>query len=70
MLVSCLAYYSALKMGAACSFETVDIQQTTWRYIPEDRILHSHPYENLKLYILHIVDSFCYLEGNVYYVGL
>lgn len=34
---------STLKMGAACPSETVDIQQTTWRYIPEDsepKILH------------------------------
>jgi hypothetical protein len=30
MLVSCLAYSSTLKMGAAYSSETVDIQQTTW----------------------------------------
>jgi hypothetical protein len=41
MLVSCLAYSSTLKNYLICSFETaVDIQRTTWRYIPEDRTLH------------------------------
>jgi hypothetical protein len=38
MLVSCVAYSSALKMEAKWSSETlVDFQQTTLRYIPEDR---------------------------------
>jgi hypothetical protein len=38
--VSCLAYYSTMKMRAICSSETsVDIQQTTLRYIPKDRTL-------------------------------
>jgi hypothetical protein len=37
MLVSCLTYFSALKMQATCSSETsVDFQQITRRYIPED----------------------------------
>jgi hypothetical protein len=49
MLISCLAYFSTLKMEAACSSETpVDFQRTTWRYIPEDRTLHNHRCENLK----------------------
>jgi hypothetical protein len=40
MLVSCLAY-STLKMNATCYSETsVDFQQTTWRYIPEEITLH------------------------------
>jgi hypothetical protein len=39
-LVSCLSYSSTLKMEATCySEKSVDIQQTTRRYIPEDRIL-------------------------------
>jgi hypothetical protein len=29
----------------------VDFQQTTWCYIPDDRILHRHRCENLKAYI-------------------
>jgi hypothetical protein len=38
--VSCLAYLSTLKMEAVYSSETFfDIQQTTRRYIPEDRTL-------------------------------
>jgi hypothetical protein len=41
ILVSCLAYSSALKMEAASSSETsVDFQRTTWRYILEDRTPH------------------------------
>jgi hypothetical protein len=36
--VFCLAYSSILKMEAICSSETsVDFQQTTRRYISEDR---------------------------------
>jgi hypothetical protein len=30
---------------------SVDFQQTTWCYIPEDRTLHNHCCENLKSYI-------------------
>jgi hypothetical protein len=29
---------------------SVDTQQTTWRYIPEDGTLHNHCCENLKSY--------------------
>jgi hypothetical protein len=40
---------STLKMEAICSSETsVDIQRTTWRYIPEDSTLHNHRCENLR----------------------
>jgi hypothetical protein len=40
MLVSCLAYFSNLKMEATCSSETsVDFQRTTRRYVPEDKAL-------------------------------
>jgi hypothetical protein len=36
---SSLAYSSTLKMKAACSSETsVDFQQTTRRYIPEEKL--------------------------------
>jgi hypothetical protein len=39
-LVSCLTYFSALKMQATCSSETsVNLQWTSLRYIPEDRNL-------------------------------
>jgi hypothetical protein len=49
MLVSCLAYYSTMKMYAICSSKkSVDFHQTIWHYVPEDRILHSHHCENLK----------------------
>jgi hypothetical protein len=40
MFVSCLAYYSTLKMEVTCSSKTlVDFQWTTQEYIPEDWIL-------------------------------
>jgi hypothetical protein len=39
-LISCSAYFPALKMEAICSAETsIDFQQTAWRYIPEDGTL-------------------------------
>jgi hypothetical protein len=38
MLVSCLDYYSALKMEATCSSKAlVNFQFTAWSYIPEER---------------------------------
>jgi hypothetical protein len=37
-----MAYSSVLKMETICSSETsIDFQRTTWRYIPEDSILHN-----------------------------
>jgi hypothetical protein len=54
MLVSRLAHSSTLKMEAICSVETtVDFQQTTRRYIPEDRTLRNHRCNNPKSYIIH-----------------
>jgi hypothetical protein len=50
-LVSCLAYFSTLKMEATCSSATsVDFQRTARRYIPEDRTLSNHFCENLNSY--------------------
>jgi hypothetical protein len=41
MLASCLAYSSTLKMEAKySSYISVDFQQSTWRYISEDRAVH------------------------------
>jgi hypothetical protein len=54
-LVSCSAYSSTLKMEAICTSETsVDIQQTTGRYIPQGSTLHNHHCENLKSYIVYL----------------
>jgi hypothetical protein len=51
MLVSSSAYSSTLKIEAACSSETsIDFQWTRQRYIPEDRILNNHRYDNFKSY--------------------
>jgi hypothetical protein len=51
VLVSCLAYSSTIKMQATCSsLIYVDFQWTTWRYIPENRIIHNHRSESLKSY--------------------
>jgi hypothetical protein len=50
MLVSCLAYFSTLKMEATCFSEaSVEFQRTTWRYIPEDRTLQEGIYSELSL---------------------
>jgi hypothetical protein len=58
MLVSCLAYSSTLKVELICFSEMlVDFQQTTQRYIPNDRILHNHHCENLKSYFIWFVLS-------------
>jgi hypothetical protein len=51
-MVSCLAYSFALKMEVTFSSKTsVDFHWTTWRYIPDDRVLHNHHCETLKSYI-------------------
>jgi hypothetical protein len=40
------------QMEGTCASETsVDLQRTTRRYIPEDRILHNHLCEKIKSYI-------------------
>jgi hypothetical protein len=50
-LVSCLA-----NIEATCSSESsVDSHRTTRRYIPEDRTLHNHRYENLNSCTLYYV---------------
>jgi hypothetical protein len=66
LLVSCSSYSSTLNMEVTCSSVTlVDFQWTTWHYIPEDRNLHNHHYENLISYIqllLHLL-----AENKQYY---
>jgi hypothetical protein len=43
-------YQRGAALLAICSPETsVDFQQTTWHYIPEDRTLHKHRCENVKI---------------------
>jgi hypothetical protein len=43
-------------MEATCSSEeSVDIQRTTRRYIPEDKTLHNHRCEDLKSYNIVLV---------------
>jgi hypothetical protein len=38
-----------LKVKATCSSKTsLDFQRITWRYVPEDRDLHSYHCENFK----------------------
>jgi hypothetical protein len=54
LLVSCMAYTSALKMEVTCSFKTsVNFQHTTWCYIPEDRHPHNQCCENFKSYMYY-----------------
>jgi hypothetical protein len=53
MLLSCLVCSSTVKLEATSSSEkSMDFRRATWRYIPEDRTLHNHRYENLKSYKL------------------
>jgi hypothetical protein len=48
--VSSLVDFYTLKMEATCSSKTSVQTISTWGHIPEDGILHSHRYENLKSY--------------------
>jgi hypothetical protein len=54
-------------MEDICPAETsVDSQQTTRRYIPEDSTLHNHRCENLKSYMfLWYIRFFFFSEKNV-----
>jgi hypothetical protein len=48
-LVSCLAYFSTLKMEAKCSSETsVDFKRITRCCTPENKTPHNHRCENFK----------------------
>jgi hypothetical protein len=50
ILVSCLAYSSALKMEVTCySKMSVDFQWTTWHCIPITKSFHNHCWKNLKV---------------------
>jgi hypothetical protein len=70
--MACLATSSALKMKATCSSETsVDFQQTSQRYIPEDRQLYNF------MYIIFIDPSYvvqqrflCNIEGKYQLIPL
>jgi hypothetical protein len=67
ILVSWLAYTSALNMVATCSSETsVDFGRTTRRNIPGDRTLHGHRCENFKSYGLNGVlkEVMCQLHNE------
>jgi hypothetical protein len=47
-------------MEAICFFETsVDVQRTTWLYIPEDSTLHNYRCENLKSYMFRKMEGVC-----------
>jgi hypothetical protein len=46
---------------------SVDFQWTTQPYIPEDRTLHNHCYENLKSYIIKI---FIYLSHLMNFINI
>jgi hypothetical protein len=49
--VSSLLFLFTVMMDVICSSETLFLTTATWHHIPEDSILHSHRYENLKSYI-------------------
>jgi hypothetical protein len=56
LLGSYLAYSSTLKMEIICSSEmSVDVIRITRCYVPEDRTLHSHRWDNLKSNIFTIL---------------
>jgi hypothetical protein len=43
---------ATLRDSTACIGKTLTF---TWYYIPEDRTLYNHPYENLKSYKIEII---------------
>jgi hypothetical protein len=47
---SSIAYFYTLKLEEMLSTETSFYTRYTRRHIPEDRILHTHRRENLKIY--------------------
>jgi hypothetical protein len=48
-------------MEATCSSETsIDFQQSSRRYIPEERNHHNHRCENLKSYLVYFI-RVCFL---------
>jgi hypothetical protein len=49
-----VADFSTLKMEAICSSETSVIPGFIQLHIPENDILHSHRYQNLKSYKINI----------------
>jgi hypothetical protein len=58
LLLACATFLVWLTLRSwrwrRCSSETsVDFQRTTQHYIPEDRTLHNHRWENLKSYKFH-----------------
>jgi hypothetical protein len=54
MPVPCLASSSTLKV--TCSSEaSVQFNRTTRRYIPEDRTLHRHRWQNLKSIVFFVI---------------
>jgi hypothetical protein len=68
-LVSYMVHSSTLNMEETCSSETSFVfQRSTWRYIPEDRILHQRLCENLRSYMfLTIFESLHFLPVLCYY---
>jgi hypothetical protein len=58
MLVSSMAYSSALKKEATYSYKKlIDFHQIILHYIPEDRAFHNHCCENLKSYeVIPVLD--------------
>jgi hypothetical protein len=67
--LSCMTYSSTLKMEAICSSEmSVDFQRATRRYIPEDRNLHNHRRENLKIHTAMNVAIVLYY--NIFHTNL
>jgi hypothetical protein len=60
LLLDSLPYSPALKIEAARSSATsVNFYWTTRRRVPEDGILYSHTYENLKCQLFRVVINQC-----------
>jgi hypothetical protein len=54
ILVSCFIYSSILKIEATCSSKmSVEFQQNTRRYIPEDRTLHNEKCHSFRKFLTY-----------------
>jgi hypothetical protein len=58
LLISCLAYPSALEMEVICSSETSGFLRITRRYNPENLVVCSHPRDSLKSKYMDILYVF------------
>jgi hypothetical protein len=67
LLLSCMAYPSALKLEAMYSFGmSIDFRRTTGCYVPEYRTLHNNRCDNIKFCFIIYMFSCFYVLNNTH----